>query len=89
MPLTADSLDPAGIYFGTRNGELYGSIDEGKTWKKLLGGLPPVVCVKSVLVASLTPPQGPRTKAPPSANRCQIFRSESARRAGKSRGKSR
>jgi hypothetical protein len=31
--LTADSLDPAGIYFGTRNGELYGSIDDGKTWK--------------------------------------------------------
>jgi photosystem II stability/assembly factor-like uncharacterized protein len=48
--LTADSLDPAGIYFGTRNGEIYGSTDEGKSWKKLLGGLPAVVCVKSVMV---------------------------------------
>jgi hypothetical protein len=48
--LTADSLRPAGIYFGTRAGELYGSIDDGKNWKKILGGLPPIVCVKSVVV---------------------------------------
>jgi len=26
--MTADSLDPAGIYFGTRSGQLYGSTDE-------------------------------------------------------------
>ena len=45
--MTADSLDPVGIYFGTRSGQLYGSADEGKTWKKILEGLPPVVCVKS------------------------------------------
>ncbi len=48
--LAADSLDPAGIYFGTRSGQLYGSADEGKTWKKILDGLPPVVCVKSAVV---------------------------------------
>ena len=48
--MTADSLDPAGIYFGTRNGELYGSIDDGKNWKRLLGGLPSIVCVKAVIV---------------------------------------
>jgi hypothetical protein len=48
--MTTDSLDPAGIYFGTRSGQLYGSIDEGKTWKKILDGLPPVVCVKSEMV---------------------------------------
>src|SRR6201987_5484681 len=34
--MTADSLDPVGIYFGTRNGEIYGSTDEGKRWKKIL-----------------------------------------------------
>jgi serine/threonine protein kinase len=48
--MTADSLDPAGIYFGTRSGQLYGSADEGKTWKKVLEGLPPVICVKSAMV---------------------------------------
>src|SRR5215469_14567397 len=28
-----DGLDPAGIYFGTRSGDLFGSTDEGKSWK--------------------------------------------------------
>jgi hypothetical protein len=48
--MTTDSLDPLGIYFGTRSGVLYGSIDEGKTWKKILDGLPAIVCVKSAMV---------------------------------------
>jgi len=48
--MTTDALDPAGIYFGTRSGELFGSIDEGRNWKMILGGLPPVVCVKAVVV---------------------------------------
>jgi serine/threonine protein kinase/photosystem II stability/assembly factor-like uncharacterized protein len=48
--MTVDSLDPLGIYFGTRSGQLYGSADEGKTWKKILDGLPPVVCVACAVV---------------------------------------
>jgi serine/threonine protein kinase len=48
--MTADSLNPTGIYFGTRSGQLFGSSDEGKTWKKILDGLPSVVCVKSAMV---------------------------------------
>src|SRR5436853_3519316 len=40
--MTTDSLEPAGVYFGTRSGQLYGSSDEGRTWKKMLDGLPPV-----------------------------------------------
>lgn len=47
--LTADALDPVGIYFGTRSGQVYGSVDEGKTWKQILTGLPPVVCVKTAV----------------------------------------
>jgi len=34
--MTADSLDPHGLYFGTRSGQLYGSCDEGKTWTRIL-----------------------------------------------------
>ncbi len=55
--MTADSLDPVGIYFGARSGVLYGSVDEGKNWKKILDGLPPVVCVKHALVGE---PRGRR-----------------------------
>jgi serine/threonine protein kinase len=47
--LTADSMDPAGIYFGTRSGQLFGSQDEGRTWQKILEGLPAVVCVRSAV----------------------------------------
>ncbi len=48
--LVADSLDPAGLYFGTRSGVLYGSRDEGKSWDKILEGLPPIVCVKCAVI---------------------------------------
>src|SRR5207247_4020234 len=48
--MTTDSLDPMGLYFGTRNGVLYSSTDEGKSWKKILDGLPAVVCVKTVQI---------------------------------------
>lgn len=50
--MNTDGLDPAGIYFGTRSGQLFGSTDEGKTWKMILSGLPAVVCVKSVVIGS-------------------------------------
>jgi tRNA A-37 threonylcarbamoyl transferase component Bud32 len=68
--LTTDPLDPVGIYFGTRNGQLYGSADEGKSWKKILEGLPPVVCVKSVVVGERRPRRAPqKTKQPVSGKR--------------------
>jgi hypothetical protein len=63
--LTADSLDPAGIYLGTRSGQLFGSCDEGKTWNKILDGLPAIVCVRSAWIedgsrsSGLTPPVTP------------------------------
>jgi len=48
--IAADSFDPVGIYFGTRSGQLLGSRDEGRTWQKILAGLPSVVCVRSAVV---------------------------------------
>ena len=48
--LTVDSLKPAGIYFGTRSGKLFGSASDGNAWQELAGGLPPVVCVKAAVV---------------------------------------
>ena len=48
--MAVDALDPAGVYFGTRNGKLFGSPDEGAHWSELLDGLPPVVSVKTAVV---------------------------------------
>ena len=59
--MTSDSLEPAGIYFGTRSGNLYGSNDEGRTWKKILDGLPAVLCVRA---ASFGEPRTTRASKP-------------------------
>jgi photosystem II stability/assembly factor-like uncharacterized protein len=47
--MAADQLQPTGIYFGTRNGKLFGSHDAGDSWKVIEEGLPPVVCVKTAV----------------------------------------
>ncbi len=67
--ITADAFDPAGIYFGTRSGQLFGSRDEGKTWQKILEGLPSVVCVRSAITEEAfagPSPAGPKPAPPPS-----------------------
>jgi photosystem II stability/assembly factor-like uncharacterized protein len=48
--MSADDLQPAGIYFGTRNGKLFGSNNAGESWKTITDALPPVVCVKTSVV---------------------------------------
>jgi hypothetical protein len=49
--MAVDSLDRVGVYFGTRNGKLFGSRDEGETWSALADGLPPIVAVKTAVVS--------------------------------------
>ena len=49
--MAVDSLEPVGVYFGTRSGKLFGSSDEGKSWSELIDGLPPVVSVKAARVS--------------------------------------
>jgi Protein kinase domain len=48
--MATDTLDPAGIYFGTRSGDIYASADEGKNWKRIIEGLPSICCVKTALI---------------------------------------
>ncbi|MCC3278637.1 exo-alpha-sialidase [Arthrobacter sp. zg-Y40] len=43
-----DTADPAGIYFGTRGGEVYASADEGETFNLVAANLPDVLCVRAV-----------------------------------------
>ncbi|HEX8152659.1 MAG TPA: hypothetical protein VF698_06015, partial [Thermoanaerobaculia bacterium] len=49
--MAVDALAPAGVYFGTRNGKLFGSADEGESWTMLADGLPAVVAVKTAVVS--------------------------------------
>lgn len=57
---TADTLDPLGLYCGTRSGSLFASRDAGRSWARILEGLPAIVCVRVALVGGA--PEGPRRK---------------------------
>jgi hypothetical protein len=46
----ADTADPAGIYFGTRSGEVYTSRDGGDHWQRVVEHLPDVLCVRAAVV---------------------------------------
>jgi len=48
--MAVDPLETPGVYFGTRNGKLLGSADEGKGWSVLAEGLPAIVSVKATRV---------------------------------------
>lgn len=45
--LRTDDADPAGVYFGNRNGEVFASADEGESWRQLASHLPDVLCVRA------------------------------------------
>jgi hypothetical protein len=48
--MCADDAEPAGVYFGTRNGEVYASADEGDHWTLVAEHLPDVLCVRAAVV---------------------------------------
>jgi photosystem II stability/assembly factor-like uncharacterized protein len=48
--MDVDPLNPAGVYFGTRNGKVFGSPDGGASWNLLVEDLPPITCVKAAVV---------------------------------------
>ena len=50
--MSVDQHDPAGIYFGTTTGELWGSTDEGETWRCLVSHLPHIYSVEAVELSS-------------------------------------
>jgi serine/threonine protein kinase len=71
--MSIDSLYPVGVYFGTRSGQLFASTDEGKSWRKILDGLPAVVCVKHAVVGDSSavprPKRKPAAAPPPTSKR--------------------
>jgi photosystem II stability/assembly factor-like uncharacterized protein len=46
--LAVDRQHPAGVYFGTSTGQLYGSSDEGASWTVVADHLPPIWGVEAV-----------------------------------------
>ena len=48
--LATDTLEPAGVYFGTNSGGLYASIDEGETWTCLAPHLPTITSVETLVM---------------------------------------
>src|SRR5215469_6720248 len=62
--LTTDSYDPVGLYFGTRSGQLFGSLDEGRNWQKIHDSLPSIVCVRTAIIddGSVRPVRAPITR---------------------------
>ncbi len=48
--MCTDSAEPAGIYFGTRTGDVYASADEGDSWSLVAAHLPDVLCVRAAQV---------------------------------------
>jgi predicted Ser/Thr protein kinase len=87
--LATDSLDPLGIYLGTRSGQLFGSRDEGKNWERILEGLPPVLCVRSMFIEDGTsglesiPPKAPKASTATSSRRTRSTASQKSRRRSK------
>lgn len=48
--LAADTLDPAGVYFGTGTGSLYASADEGETWSCVAEHLPSIASLETLVL---------------------------------------
>jgi hypothetical protein len=48
--MCTDGADPAGIYVGTRNGEVFASADEGEHWSTVAEHLPDVLCVRAAQI---------------------------------------
>lgn len=47
--MTADALDPVGLYFGTSSGEIWMSGDEGRQWHCLARHLPEIYAIEAAL----------------------------------------
>lgn len=50
--MNADRQAPLGIYFGTSAGQVWGSVDEGKRWRKLVDYLPEIYSIEPVVFAA-------------------------------------
>lgn len=50
--MTVDTLDAAGVYFGTSTGQLFASADEGESWREIASYLPGITSVEAAVLAA-------------------------------------
>jgi hypothetical protein len=48
--MAVDTLDRAGVYFGTSGGELFASADEGESWRCIARHLPVISSVETLVL---------------------------------------
>ena len=48
--MCTDDHDPPGLYFGARNGSVWGSSDTGETWPQVVANLPDVLVVRAAAI---------------------------------------
>jgi hypothetical protein len=48
--MCVDNADVAGVYFGTRSGEVFASRDEGESWAQIASHLPDVLSVRASVI---------------------------------------
>ena len=48
--MCTDGHDPAGLYFGGRNGAVWASADEGESWREVVRDLPDVMMVRAARI---------------------------------------
>ena len=44
--MAGDTMDPAGVYFGTNSGSVFASFDEGDTWQEIQRHLPTILAIE-------------------------------------------
>lgn len=62
--LITDTLDPVGLYFGTRSGQIFASRDEGRSWDKIVEGFPSIVCLRTAIIEGDSRESGPNHSRP-------------------------
>jgi photosystem II stability/assembly factor-like uncharacterized protein len=48
--MAADTLEPAGVYFGTNSGSVFASADEGESWTRIAENLPLISSVETLVL---------------------------------------
>ena len=78
--MDVDDLNPAGVYFGTRNGEVWGSADGGRSWSEVARDLPPVLCVRAEVVGGAERVRVPKSRGATKRKPAKRKPTKSARR---------
>lgn len=48
--MTADTLEPAGLYAGSSTGHLFASADEGESWSEVASYFPSISSVEAAVI---------------------------------------